>query len=398
MADAVSETAQMLVRARDEQVKQTVALVDAMQARGPADALIAPLRDRLRRLRPARVPRFGRVLFTPVDPVIVASESWRCGAGTVPRTALAPIEAIVRRHLGAEATAIEAALSDVDDDAIARIEARLWPAAAAVMHAAAGSVAPADWAEAGLEESAFQPICLAIAAVLALATDIDSWAGSSCGTSALTGAHLRRAFIATRPAGAMACAMLGAVLLTRLPHASAAVLDAIASLAGESPALARSCSELAVNAVFGQIETSTSAQIGSAPIADATREVRTATLLLAGMREGAGWRRRMRLRASRGDLDAACRSRFADDLAHALMEPLAGSDAPALEARARDLRQFETAARELGGAAQYDALLRGAAERVRNLPETAPVTLADRVRLAEILAGSEEALRLFGLE
>lgn len=399
MADLLRQAARTIAGARDEQVTRVVALVDAMPVRGPADALIAPLRDRLRRLRPLRPLRFGRVLFSPLDPVIVPAGSWRGGTAAIPRTALTPLEAIVRDHLGVAAAAMEAATSGADPDAAARTEAPLWAAAAAAMRAAAERAPTPAWAAAGLADDAFRPIARAAAAVLATGAEINGWAAAEWDTPVAAEADLARAFAAARPAGAVACAMLGAVLLARLPRASAAILEAMASLAKEDAVLAGTCTDLAVNAICGQMEGAMRAGIDSAPLADAVRDAQRAALLLAGIAKDAGPRRRERLEASRDGLEAVCRRRFAVDLTHALIEPLSGGIAPiaGLEAVARELRSFETAARQLGGAGDYDARLRRAAEQVHGLPESVPVTLADRVRLVEILAGPEDALRLFAL-
>ena len=73
---AIREASRGLVEARDDQVAQIVAMVDAMPDRGAADHLIAPLRARLARTRPPRPLRFARLLFLPLDPLL-ASSVWR---------------------------------------------------------------------------------------------------------------------------------------------------------------------------------------------------------------------------------------------------------------------------------------------------------------------------------
>ena len=61
-----------LLGAGDRQILRVVAMVDAMPVRGAADQFIAPLRRRLAVLRPQRRLNFTRLLFTPIDPRIVA--------------------------------------------------------------------------------------------------------------------------------------------------------------------------------------------------------------------------------------------------------------------------------------------------------------------------------------
>jgi hypothetical protein len=65
-----------------------------------------------------------------------------------------------------------------------------------------------------------------------------------------------------------------------------------------------------------------------------------------------------------------------------------------VETTARQLRALETEARRLGSAPTYDALLRQTAVVARNVASDAGLALVEKVRLIEILAGSEEALAL----
>ncbi|HEY1412327.1 MAG TPA: hypothetical protein VGF36_09305, partial [Rhodopila sp.] len=88
---------QEVAKASDPRVRRIVAKIDAMAHRGPADALIEPLRLRLRMLHPPRPLRFGRLLFHPLDPLIVPTSRWRPGRHAIPRTALMPIVEQVRR-------------------------------------------------------------------------------------------------------------------------------------------------------------------------------------------------------------------------------------------------------------------------------------------------------------
>ncbi len=404
MADMVRRLANTLSEARDEQVARAVALVDAMQARGEADALIAPLRARLSRLRPARKLRLARVLFTPLDPVIVPAAAWQERTATLPRTALGPIEQIVRAGLGAETAVIEAAVADAssaDPFAVARIGAMLWKPAADVLRRQADRV-PAAWTDAGLPAALFHPIRLAVTAVLAAASEIEACCGRDQGSP--PGAdELERLLRAALPDGPGACATLGAVLLSRLPHASPDILLALAAL-GETDANAAPIpTQHAIEAALGQVDNVIVGEVGSAPLPTAARAIERAARLLEGLGRNAGPLRRERLDAIRTALATQSRERFAETLDGWLAEPAlplpdAGASlAPAMEASARDLRRFETAARQLGGGASYDQALRRAADQVRAMPDSVALTRVERLRLAEILAGSEQALRLFGL-
>ena len=75
----VAEVQRKLHRAANEQLAQVLALVDAMPARGAADALIAPLRARLASIAPARPLSITRLLFRPLDPVITTGPRWKPG-------------------------------------------------------------------------------------------------------------------------------------------------------------------------------------------------------------------------------------------------------------------------------------------------------------------------------
>ncbi|MEO9191564.1 MAG: hypothetical protein ABI224_16405 [Acetobacteraceae bacterium] len=393
MADPILQITGKLTEARDEQVARIVALVDSMTTRGAADALIAPLRPRLQLLRPARIPRFGRLLFMPLDPVIVAADSWRGEACTVPRSAIEPIEAVIRAGLGSAIAPIEAAiarLSAPDPAAIGAIGACLWKPAASILLAA--------------EAPPFPALQRPIAAILAAAAEIDAWMRPAPEAPAPTVGAMRTLLADALALGAGTCGMLGAILLARFPSLSAGILAAIAALSREDAIAARAAVDLAVGATIGHLETTTAADIGAAPLADAARAVQTAVGLLTGLWRKAGPSRRERLAANRANLDAKCRVRFAATLREALIAPLQGatqaatpSEASDLEGAARDLRRFEQAARELGNPDSYDDALRRAAEQVRALPDASPEDHADRVRLVEILAGSDQAVRLFAL-
>jgi hypothetical protein len=66
----------------------------------------------------------------------------------------------------------------------------------------------------------------------------------------------------------------------------------------------------------------------------------------------------------------------------------------ALEAAARGLRRFEGAARQIGSAEQYDQQLQRAAEALRPKPEEDAVARVSRIRLVEILRGSDAAVAM----
>ena len=136
-------------------------------------------------------------------------------------------------------------------------------------------------------------------------------------------------------------------------------------------------------------------RVEQASIADAAEHARQMIGLLRALEEGKTQGERERARAVRARLDQGCQARFSDGLTHELLGSLADvTDAeiavPALEDVARDLRALETEARAIGGGPVYDRLLHAAADTVGH----ASLALMDRVRLTEIIAGTDVAMKL----
>jgi len=115
-AAEIRKLQQSLFGAEDEQIKRVVAIVDALAERGAADRLIAPLRPRLAQLRPARPLRFCRLLFLPLDPLIVPAPKWRPMSLTIPRTVLEPLAVSVLDAMRPDArAAVEAVIAGSHD-------------------------------------------------------------------------------------------------------------------------------------------------------------------------------------------------------------------------------------------------------------------------------------------
>ena len=111
--------------------------------------------------------------------------------------------------------------------------------------------------------------------------------------------------------------------------------------------------------------------------------------------------RRRQLHGLRRKLDADCRARFKAGLDTELLASLRAlpdqpglRDISGLEATARSLRALEAEARNFGSGDTYDRLLARAADTVQALRSGGGMELVDRLRLVEILAGSDAALRM----
>jgi hypothetical protein len=152
--------------ANDEKIKRVTEILDQVTDPRVNQAILDPLRARLAALNLMRPLRFSRLLFLPLDPLIVPASRWKPDEPSVPRTALAPLIRIVRAGLGSEMVFIERTIAGRRTDATQAIvlagEA-LWPCAADILAAAS---APDDWTEAGLSLRVFTPLAQAVSAVL----------------------------------------------------------------------------------------------------------------------------------------------------------------------------------------------------------------------------------------
>ena len=388
----VHEVVTGLVQARDAQIARVVAMVDNMPDRGAADALIAPLRARLAQLRPARPFGFTRLLFSPLDPVIVTGGRWRRGDLGVPRPALAPLGQAVQAALPALSQTLEPGACRVTPDdrpAIAALGAGLWPAAAAVVEA---MPPPPNWVEAsGLALADFPGLAAVIAAVLRQASRIEAMAASRDKPS---DEAIRQVLHGTEAKGGIAVGTTVCVMLARLavPARVLAVAFEIGSDQRPTPA------DRVLEHTLSGLKGSAAADKGDAT--DAAIEAGRVASLLAGLEEDGHLNpeRRRQLDHIRKEADARCRQRFD----HAVAATLAQADLAAgpeqdeavagLESAARDLRRLESAGRRLGGADHYDSLVQSVCAQFSDAAN--PLGLADRVRMVEILAGPDEALAL----
>lgn len=387
-----------LADARDAQLLQVVAMVDALPQRGQADALIAPLRPRLAQLRPPRPLTLGRVLFTPLNAVIVPGPRWRRLCPTVPRTALPSLAAQVEEAEPALAAGVHAQLAGAtssDTRLIRRVGEVLWPAAAAVLAKAAP---PPDWeAATGLAIADHASIAGSAAVVLANAAAIVDQAEAEAPEVPVVAAMLQQA------AGSVPCAMglLVGVLLNAGPGLAAPVLAATTAHAAPIDAAGRAAAEKAVEAVLEQIDPERLvAADDPAGLAGLRRTVAMLDQLAELSIDRPG--RAARINETRARIETACRARFEAVLQTELVDRLEQAQATAddavarLEMAARHLRGFEQVARRVNGSDQYDRMLRRTAPLLAPRPGEGPAARVDRLRLAEILLGPEVALSMLG--
>jgi hypothetical protein len=379
--------------ASDNVLGRIVAVFDRMPDRGEADRLLDAARPRLRRLRPPRPIAFTRLLFLPVDGVIVEARGWKRADGSLPRSALAALADAVRVAIGAEAEAIEAGCAGRSFADLAAVDAagrRLWRAAAGVAEGLAPTPA---WDATGLSGQDFRH-CVALAAGVWRHADL-LWTALLAARDGPPDALVLAALAAAAAEPAMVIEAMLATILTKAAKPGSVVSAAAAARVGP-PGAAERVLDRWIEACRPDLPVSDPK--GAAHLAE---EFAEALDDLEGSAAGRRPERRQRVAALRRQVGEACRAAFAESTTHLLVEPLARAagrpdDAGmlAMEATARSLRRLETAGRTLGGASAYDAALRGVTDALATLRARPDANLADLARLTEILAGPEAALRL----
>jgi hypothetical protein len=406
---AIREVSRGLAEARDVQILKVLAMVDAMPHRGPADELIAPLRGRLAQLRPPRPLRFARLLFLPLDPLIVNAPRWRLEQPSIPRSAIPSLAAAVAVGLGPVGRKVAAMIegrTTQDLEVVAQAGAMLWRPAAEYL---TQSERPADWEATGLSAPVHKPLARRIGALLYHAERLQRWMSDAAQGLTPPEAHAVQAMLE----GAIrrdpdAQPMIIALLLARMPEV-APVLLRVATLMGQrGGTLMRHAGEQAADMLLNQLEApgGTEAHLGGQDLAEAGVTVRRLTLLLGALQgESLSPDRRDRLVEVKERIKSGCQALFTERLATDLLNPLRACTAESgleagweLETAARGLRALETEARRAGGEKTYDVLLGRAADVVREITENGGLERVGGLRLMEIVAGPEVALALFGEE
>ncbi len=392
-----------LASAEDAQITRLVAMVDGLSERGMVDDLVAPFRERLAELRPARPLRFARLLFSPLDPLIVPAPRWRPDAPSLPRTALPALAESAHDTIGAEAARVDAMIdgrSTRDSQVIAAAGALLWPCAA---QALLRSPVPAGWTQqTGLAPDMFGLLAANTAAVLdqvlplqALCAESEVGIPPSAGT-------LRTMLQQVSAARPQALGLLVALVLARLPQAAATLRQAGSELGGAAAVSVRAATEQAKASLLERLEADGGAEalVVGAELDEAGAEVRRIALLLQGMEAG-GPGVAARITELRQRLDVSCRTRFWTGLRAEFVKSLEALVSEAddqgvmrLEAAARGLRALGAEGRRFGSAEVYELLLRQTTDAVKAIPAGGALTQSDKVRLVEILAGPDEAWTL----
>lgn len=384
-----------LVSAQDAKILKVVAMVDALPHRGEADNLIEPLRARLAQLRPGRPLTAGRLLFMPLDPVLVPASQWQRGALTVPRTL---VPCLIR-----QVTAMDPALvAEIDaqvaggrtDDLPLTLRAGppLWARAAELL---TDSRPPADWVEAtGLQLADHAALRRIVVSVLRQAPAIALQVPRSPPDLAAISELLTEAAAEPETLG-----VLISVMMHWIPSAATMILSITSAHASPIGLLGRTATERAVEHVLDSIEAD---PVVAPDGAVGLTKLRRTVAMLEELAEGSADRpaRSARIAATRARIDTTCRSRFESSLQARVLDPLAAplpqaaEATDALEDAARDLRRFEQVARRINGSDTYDKMLRATMPLLAPRPDDGAQARVDRLRLAEILLGPEQALQM----
>ncbi len=391
--------------ASDSAILRVTHVIDTLPERGAADRLLDGLRPRLSALRPPRPPALSRVLFWPLQPVIVAPGAWRPGTVGVPRGVITPVTALVRAHLP-DAAAVEAGLAagrEPDD--------RLWQDAASIL---ATVPVPVDWEsvafqqQTGIKPQALQPLLVVIRLAFAHTRLL-----RQVGTEPEPAAEASRPLLldAARSGPLSWSTML--TLLFEQTRAPAPLLQQVIEVARETGFARQLESGLqqVVDAVVDRLDRA-DAGFSAEPAPGAMRSdeaLRARARSAARLAGFCAMRAEMpvvgRLTQRRRQVAAECAAEFADGLRGAAaacvptgrLEPHVEEEAAErLEARLLALRELDLAARPLGEAQGRDQLLSQAAAFYAGAEAPDWLTRADRLRLCEILVGAEAALRLAG--
>ena len=393
--------------ADDDKINKIIAYVDQFGDAAVNRTLLDPLRARLASLRPSRALRLSRLLFIPIDPLIVSPAVWRPGSLRVPRTALAPLTAAVTARLGTEASRIVGTIGKLDGDAaeaVAQAGALLWPRAADIL---ADATVPPEWRETELPEALFGPLARRVAAVIRrgsllqrLVRDGDQ---GRFDDDAANVAAIMAGLIKESVDGA---AMVAQLILIQAPQAVLHLRRFVSATrdSAESITLNKAMS-LGVEQTlqFLEREANVARKINTGSVGEAADTVRSVAKLLYALDSDASAPvHRARIRAMRDGLDRASRACFAKGLKANLIEPLAALGRPGvaieqrrLEVSARELRTLEATARHFGDPASYDRSLLQTAEAVRAAYGAGTLGLARACRLIEILSGPDAAVEFY---
>lgn len=385
-------------QATDNQIIKLVSMVDAMPERGAADAILGPVRARLKHLRPERTLNVSRLLFLPLDAVLLNARDWRPAPGQVPRTAIAPLLQALRGAEPRVFQAVEDALAGQslrNGHLVSELGAALWTAAARSFP----DRPPAGWAEAGLPVQGFPFIAQTCRPLWQHGPAL--WKLRLAAADGLREQDLRIAFRAVAQDGPEA---VGIVLSALLPYVVNPA-QMIAIVGGLDRSLAGIAEQVLDKYLAG-----ISPDLDFSDLTAVATAAERFALVLEDLDSATGRDRPKRaqlLHSLRQAAAEACAERLSDQVNAHLVQPLerlaaaasvSDTEVEALEKSATALRSIANSGRGLRQGGGFDqALAPAIALLERILPGLPPApdryAFADALRVLEILAGSAVAAR-----
>jgi len=382
--------------ASDSTILRITQVIDTLPKRGATDRLLDGLRPRLGALRPPRPHALSRVLFTPLDPVIVATGAWRQESPSIPRSMIPPVTALIRAHLP-NLAAVEASLATGDEP-----DRQLWTDAASIL---ASVPVPEQWSlaafqvETGIKPKALQPLLGVIRLLFAHVQLLQR----PLPERELTIDAIRPLLLEAARSGPLDWGIVLALLFEQTAT-PAALLEQVLVLTHETGFAHQLEDSLqsVIGTVVDRLERATPQPAVSDEALDAQARRATRLAGFSSLRGNmavftgqlAQRRRQMALECS-AQLVGGLREAPAACVPAGPLAPQAEQQAAErLEARLRALRRLDLAARPLGGAEGREQLLADAAAFYAGGAAPDWLTRADRLRLCEILVGAEAALRL----
>lgn len=374
--------------ATDSQMLRILATVETAADRREADTLLSPLRPRLNVLRPPRRLRLRRLMFYPLDPLILPPRRWRPGMPAIPRSILGPLGEAMAAAIPQtmeRVAAMTAGQTTADKDLIRAAGALLWPAAAAALDDAAR---PHAWRDTGLAVSHFHTLAPVMATLLRQAAAVETLVLTALPgllPPAADAVHaILRAVADERP---VALPSLFVMLMMRLPDP--AVLFALPRGDTLTPTLAAARTEATGFLLDRMRHEGPGTWIAGGPLTEAAETVRRLISLLQHAERRGGPAVRPQCLVLRQAIDQACRARFDTVLRTDTLPALTAAtpDPAALEDSVLGLVLFQAEARAAGGRQAYDAALATLAEAIAT--HTTGILAA---RLTELLLGPEAAL------
>ncbi|MFL5282000.1 MAG: hypothetical protein ACJ8AW_13680 [Rhodopila sp.] len=394
--------------ADDAKVRRIAMLVDAANDPELNHALLDPIRARLAPLNPPRKLRLPRLLFMPFDPLIVPARNWQRDDSTVPRSALLPFSRMVTAALGQDEGAINRMIEDADAEqleVIAEAGAVLWPRAAAIV---AETGIPPNWnTGSGLPEAVFEPLARATATVWRRASQLRLlFRTGQIGALKAEPTAVEMILAGTPTESMLGCAMVARLILLQSPFAPRYVrLFASATGNGGDQVFLQKVITNAFDEVIKDMERpgAFAATIAHASLDQAADRLRNVmTLLLQTELDASSRIPGPRLKAVRENLTAACGDRISAGMKAEVLAPLtaaagllSGVEQTQIEAAARDLRMVESAARSLGDATDHNTVLEAGIHAAAAARHRGVLSRMGQIRLIEILAGPEAALRMY---